>query len=104
MRLQILQLYSLVSYRFFTIFDHLFTLICLDKEDSVPNLESDQPIIVAMNGVAWELIRYTVDGHSGNCNQGDDSRGIAYLGIQRRRSSGRIDHICDVSFSVDNGL
>jgi hypothetical protein len=72
----------------------------IDKEESVPNFnENTQLISMKMYGKEWELIRYTVDGLSANCNHGDHSRGIAYLGIQRRRNSGRLDHICEVSRS-----
>jgi hypothetical protein len=77
----------------------------IDKEESVPNYdENTQMISMKMYGKEWELIRYTVDGLSANCNCGDNSRGIAYLGIQRRRNSGRLDHICDVRPIIRSSL
>jgi hypothetical protein len=71
----------------------------LEKEETVPNEdgEGNGPIQVTISGKEWELIRYTVDGLGANCNSGDQSRGVAYLGIQRRKASNRLDHICQVS-------
>jgi hypothetical protein len=96
MRLQILLSSSSVSqWMSFT----QLTSFLLEKEETVPNEdgEGNGPILVTISGKEWELIRYTVDGLGANCNSGDQSRGVAYLGIQRRKVSNRLDHIRQVS-------
>ena len=81
----------------------------VDKEESIPEpvVDEDGNIIeysISMYGKDWELIRYTIDGRAANCNSGELNRGIAYLAIQRRRNSGRLDHICEVLIDLSNYL
>lgn len=90
------------SYILFITYYLLFiTYYLLDKEESIPEPIVDEygnliSFRINMYGKEWELIRYTIDGRPANCNSGELNRGIAYLGIQRRRTSGRLDHITEV--------
>jgi hypothetical protein len=73
----------------------------LDDEDALPGDDPDEDGNVPfLNYVyeerTWELIKYTAEGLPANCNSGDASKAIAYIGIQRRRKSRRLDHISEV--------
>lgn len=73
----------------------------LDDEDSIPGDDPDEsgnvPFLnVKHAGQTWELVKYTVEGLPANCNSGDSYKEIAYLAVQRRRKSRRLDHICEV--------
>lgn len=48
------------------------------------------------DGRIWEIVKYTADGFLANCNANDPSKEIAYIAVQRRRLTRRLDHICEV--------
>lgn len=45
---------------------------------------------------SWELIELTIDKTSADCLNGVLALGTVYIAVQRRRSSMRMDHICDL--------
>ena len=49
-----------------------------------------------MRDSSWELIELTIDKTSADCLNGVHALGSVYIAVQRRRSSMRIDHICDI--------
>lgn len=45
---------------------------------------------------SWELIELTIDKTAADCLSGVHALGSVYIAVQRRSSSKRIDHICDI--------
>lgn len=89
--LSFISLPSLTLSFFFSNYFHL------ENADLIPEDNSEGIITTIIDDQEWELIKYTVDGEIANINRGDSSKICAFLAIQRRSASKRIDHITDVN-------
>ena len=87
---------------------HLILVILyklIDNEDMIPPDDPDEagniPFLnFERDGLTWEIVKYTVEGLPANCNSNDPSKHIAYIAVQRRRNTRRLDHINEVCINI----
>jgi hypothetical protein len=75
----------------------LIDIFLSDNDDEIPDDDEDGNFpVVVIDGLKWELLKYTVDGELANCHTRDPSKGIAYFAVRRRCVTQRLDHITEV--------